>query len=103
MKNVKTPQRQGFGRSGSGDDSFGQGTRLSHCKKGQRCCLSTIDGDSEFRLRLMEMGLTKGARVTVIKSAPLNDPVELRVKGYNLALRKGQLRNILVDQGAEEK
>jgi len=103
MENIKARQRQGFGDPGSDDGSLGQEIRLSHCKKGQRCCLSTIDGDPELRLRLMEMGLTKGAQIAVIKSAPLNDPVELRVKGYNLALRKGQVQNILVEQGDEEK
>ncbi len=103
MKKVNTPLHHEAGHVEPDDVSSVHGIRLSHCKKGQRCCLSKITEDSDFRLRLMEMGLTKGAWVKVIKRAPLNDPVELRVKGYNLALRKVLLRNILVDQAPKEK
>lgn len=44
--------------------------------------------DSSYRKKLLSMGLTKGTVVTVTKTAPLGDPVELSVRGYKLSLRK---------------
>jgi len=46
--------------------------------------------DSSYRKKLLSMGLTKGTVVTVTKTAPLGDPVELSVRGYKLSLRKAE-------------
>ncbi|HOA07466.1 MAG TPA: FeoA family protein [Spirochaetota bacterium] len=46
--------------------------------------------DSSYRKKLLSMGLTKGTVVTVTKTAPLGDPVELTVRGYKLSLRKAE-------------
>lgn len=48
------------------------------------------------RSRLMEMGLLVGTKVEVIRFAPLGDPVEIKVRGYNLTLRKSEAEQILV-------
>ena len=48
------------------------------------------------RARLMEMGLLVGTRVELVRFAPLGDPVEIKVRGYNLTLRKNEAEQILV-------
>jgi ferrous iron transport protein A len=52
--------------------------------------------DTTF-LRLREMGLLVGTRVTLVRTAPLGDPLELKVRGYHLTLRKADAANILVE------
>jgi ferrous iron transport protein A len=47
----------------------------------------------------MEMGVVPGAPVRVIKRAPLGDPIEIKIRGYNLALRKSEAETILVSEG----
>ena len=50
----------------------------------------------EQRPRLMEMGMLVGSRVELVRFAPLGDPVEIKVRGYNLTLRKHEAEQILV-------
>ena len=59
-----------------------------------------VDGDKVVRLRLMEMGLVRGEHVRVQRCAPLGDPIELRVKGYLLALRRSEARQVTVEFSA---
>lgn len=54
----------------------------------------------ESRPRLMEMGLLVGTQVELVRFAPLGDPVEIRVRGYNLTLRKHEAEQIFVRAGA---
>ena len=56
-----------------------------------------IDGDGAVRRRIMDMGLTKGTLVHVKKSAPLGDPIELTVRGYELSIRKAEAENVIVE------
>ncbi len=51
-------------------------------------------------LRLREMGLVVGTRVTLVRTAPLGDPLELKVRGYHLTLRKAEAAEILVEPAA---
>ena len=53
----------------------------------------------ESRPRLMEMGLLVGTRVELVRIAPLGDPVEIKVRGYNLTLRKHEAEQIFVQPG----
>ncbi len=55
-----------------------------------------VGGEGAVARRLMEMGVVPGAPVRVIKAAPLGDPVEVRVHGYHLALRRSEAETILV-------
>jgi len=48
-------------------------------------------------LRLREMGLLNGTRVTLIRTAPLGDPIEIKLRGYHLTLRKSEAEQILVE------
>ena len=56
----------------------------------------SVEGEGAVALRLMEMGVVPGAPVRVIKAAPLGDPIEVRVHGYHLALRRSEAETILV-------
>ena len=55
-----------------------------------------VEGDESVSRRLMEMGVVPGAPVCLIKAAPLGDPLEVRVRGYHLALRRSEAQTILV-------
>jgi ferrous iron transport protein A len=51
-------------------------------------------------IRLREMGLLAGTRVTLVRTAPLGDPLEIKVRGYHLTLRKSEAEHILVEPAA---
>ena len=55
-------------------------------------------GDSEIKQRLMTMGLIPGTRVEVLRSAPFGDPIAIRLRAYNLAIRKSDAEKILVSK-----
>lgn len=55
-----------------------------------------VNGTGAVARRLMEMGVVPGAQVRVIKAAPLGDPIEVRVRGYHLALRRTEAQTITV-------
>ena len=64
---------------------------------GQTVTVKKIDGEGALRRRIMDMGLTKGTQVFVRKVAPLGDPIELTVRGYELSIRKADAQSILVE------
>jgi Fe2+ transport system protein FeoA len=72
--------------------------KLSNLKPGQKGTIAQVCGNPDFRLRMMEMGFTKGTEVMVVKYAPLSDPVEFVIKGYHLTLRKDQASDILISE-----
>jgi ferrous iron transport protein A len=51
-------------------------------------------------IRLREMGLLAGTRVTLVRTAPLGDPLEIKLRGYNLTLRKTEAEHVLVEPAA---
>lgn len=53
-------------------------------------CVTAVGGDPEIRRRLMEMGFCSGTPVELVRRAPLGDPIEFRIRGYNLSLREEQ-------------
>lgn len=69
---------------------------LDEVKIGDSCVVTKFNGTGEIRRRIMDMGITRGARVSVRKIAPLGDPMELTVRGYYLSLRKSDAANIEV-------
>ncbi|QLC50914.1 ferrous iron transport protein A [Methanolobus zinderi] len=56
-----------------------------------------VAGQKSSRKRILDMGLTPGTRVDVVRRAPLGDPVEFKLKGYNLSLRKREAETVLVE------
>ena len=63
-------------------------TTLDNISVGASCVITGCSLPTTLKLRLEEMGLTTGAELTVLKIAPLGDPLEIRVRGYALCLRK---------------
>ena len=71
---------------------------LSGLKVGQSARIVDIFlDDKKLRNRFFEMGLTSGVKVSVKNIAPLGDPISISVRGYELSLRKSDLKNILVE------
>ena len=64
---------------------------------GQTVKVTRLNGDGPVKRRIMDMGITKGVEVYVRKVAPLGDPVEITVRGYELSLRKADAEMIEVD------
>ena len=64
---------------------------------GQEAVITAVGGEGALRCRLLDMGLIPKTRVRVEKVAPLGDPLELRVRGYSLSLRKGDAGKIEVE------
>ena len=58
-------------------------------------------GEGPIKRRIMDMGITKGVKIRVIKTAPLGDPIEITVRGYELSLRKEDAEMIEVEIGEE--
>lgn len=64
---------------------------------GQTVTVAKVTGEGPVRRRIMDMGITKGTVVHVRKVAPLGDPVEVTVRGYELSLRKADAEMIVVE------
>ena len=70
---------------------------LDELKIGQDAILRTIGGEGELRHHLLDMGLTPGTEVTLRKVAPMGDPIELELRGYELTLRLADAAKIEVE------
>lgn len=69
---------------------------LTNLPKGTNAKVVSVSGDNAITRRLMEMGVVPGVSVKVIKSAPFGDPIEIRLRGYSLAVRKSEADTIEV-------
>jgi Fe2+ transport system protein FeoA len=74
---------------------------LAQLKPGQHAVIQTVGGEGALRCRLLDMGLIPRTKVTLQKTAPMGDPIEIQVRGYELTLRLEDARKIEV--GMEEK
>ena len=72
-------------------------TTLDKLGVGQSGIITQVGGQGALRRHLLDMGLTPGIKVTVIKLAPLGDPVSLSLRGYELTLRKEDALSISVE------
>lgn len=70
---------------------------LDKLKIGQSAVITNVGGEGELRVRLLDMGLIPKTKVTLIKVAPLGDPVEVRLRGYELTLRLDDAARIEVE------
>ena len=61
---------------------------LKEAKVGQTVTVTKLSGEGAVKRRIMDMGITKGTEIYIRKVAPLGDPVEVTVRGYELSLRK---------------
>ena len=71
---------------------------LNELKTGDSAIIKTVGGEGELRCRLLDMGLTPRTVVTLQKRAPMGDPLEIRVRGYELTLRAEDAKKIEVKE-----
>lgn len=69
---------------------------LKELKPGEKAVIAKISGEGAVKRRLMDMGVTRGAEILVRKVAPLGDPIEVNIRGYELTFRKAEAENIIV-------
>ena len=75
---------------------------LDMLKIGEEAVITAVNGiesDKALRNHLLDMGLIPGTAVTVVKTAPLGDPIEISVRGYSLTIRKSDAANIEIREG----
>ena len=70
---------------------------LKDAKVGQTVTVKKLDGEGAVKRRIMDMGVTRGVEIYVRKVAPLGDPVEITVRGYELSVRKADAEMIVVE------
>ena len=70
---------------------------LSDVKVGSIAKVVKLHGEGALKRRIMDMGITKGVEIKVVKVAPLGDPIELNVRGYELSIRNSDALNIEVE------
>ena len=74
---------------------------LDQIKIGSTATITAVGGEGSLRCRLLDMGLIPHTRVTLQKIAPMGDPIEIRVRGYELTLRVEDARKIEVTEEAD--
>lgn len=70
---------------------------LSELRPSQRACVERIDGGGALRRRMMDMGIVPGVEIEVIRHALWGGPLQVRLKGYYLALRRAECAKIIVN------
>jgi Fe2+ transport system protein FeoA len=71
--------------------------RLDEFKIGETGLIKKVEGEGRLRRRLFDMGVTPGAKVYLRKKAPLGDPLEVTIRGYELTLRKSEAQSVLLE------
>ena len=70
---------------------------LKDLKVGETAVVQKLSGEGAVKRRIMDMGVTKGTQISVRKVAPLGDPIEVTVRGYELSIRKLDAQMIIVE------
>ena len=71
--------------------------KLAELRPGDRARVVGVAGDAEAARRLMDLGLIRGTTLEVIRTAPLGDPMEVKLRGYMLTLRRSEAEHITVE------
>ena len=71
--------------------------KLAELRPGERGRITAVEGDAEAVRRLMDLGVIRGTTLEVVRTAPLGDPMEVRLRGYMLTLRRSEAEHITVD------
>jgi len=77
--------------------------RLDEFKVGETGLIKKVEGEGRLRRRLFDMGVTPGATVYLRKKAPLGDPLEVTIRGYELTLRKNEAALVVLEVEEEKK
>ena len=70
---------------------------LDEIKIGGKCTVKLVNGEGRVRRRMFDMGVTPGVLVYVRKKAPLGDPIEITLRGYELTLRKDEANMVVIE------
>lgn len=70
---------------------------LSNLQPGKKARILKVLAKGTVRRKLMDMGMVPGSEIEVVRTAPLGDPIEFRIKGYSLSMRKQEAVNIVVE------
>ncbi len=70
---------------------------LRDVEVGEDATVVRLAGEGAVKRRIMDMGITKGVRIHVVKVAPLGDPIQITVRGYELSIRKQEAANVIVE------
>ncbi|MDR3602776.1 MAG: FeoA family protein [Desulfosporosinus sp.] len=76
---------------------------LGDLKPGERACVEQIEGGGALRRRMMDMGIVPGVELEVVRRAPWGGPLQVRLKGYYLAMRRGECAKIKVSEIYQEQ
>lgn len=71
---------------------------LDKLRENQPARVREIGGSRDMRRRMLDMGIVPGTEITLVRRAPMRDPVEVRVKGQHVALRQDECRNVQVEE-----
>ncbi len=71
-------------------------TTLNELRPGEKGRIEKVAGDNAVKRRIRDMGVTKGCVVAVVRVAPMGDPIDVKVRGYHLSLRKQEAADISV-------
>ena len=82
-------------------ETLNKQTVLSDLPVGSSCVVTNILGEGKVRRRLFDMGVTPGAKITVVKKAPLGDPLQVILRNYDLTLRKTEAELVVVKEANE--
>ncbi len=69
---------------------------LKDARIGETVTVQKLTGEGAVKRRIMDMGITKGTEIMIRKVAPLGDPIEVNLRGYELSIRKSEAENILL-------
>ena len=72
--------------------------KLGGLKAGESCIVRSVGGEGALRQHFLDMGIIPGAEITIVKFAPMGDPVEVRIHGYELSLRLDDANQIAVSK-----
>lgn len=72
-------------------------TSLDKIEVNKECKIINIEVEKEIKFRLLDMGLIPDTKIKVIKKAPLGDPIQILLRGYNISIRKEIAKNIFVE------
>ncbi|MCQ2069969.1 MAG: ferrous iron transport protein A [archaeon] len=62
--------------------------KIKDMKQGDTATVVNVSGEGQLRKRIMDLGLTKGTEIKIVRIAPLGDPIEIELRGYRLTVRK---------------
>ena len=77
--------------------------KLSEFRIGESGIIKIVEGEGRLRRRLFDMGVTPGANITLIRKAPLGDPMEINIRNYELTLRKSEAELVVMETSEKEE